>query len=98
MEEFRVHSRKWHTWINVVHEALINDSKNKYFNYSISTPLHFVVWHYPHKEKQVDYAELCERHLELYPDDALMELQLAIEYEIKKGFQQESNKASTCKN
>ena len=90
MEEFRVHSRKWHTWINVVHEALINDSKNKYFNYSISTPLHFVVWHYPHKEKQVDYAELCERHLELYPDDALMELQLAIEYEIKKDWENAS--------
>lgn len=86
MEEFRVHSRKWYKWINVVHEALINYKGTKYFPYNETTPLHFVVWHYPKKTKEVNYAELCEEHLKLYPDDALMELQLAIEYEIAQNF------------
>ena len=83
IEEFRVHSKEWSSWKNIVHEALINHKGTKYFLRETCTPLDIEVWHYPKEEnKSIFYAELCEQNLEETPDDDLMRLQLAIEYEV----------------
>lgn len=83
IEEFRVHSKEWSSWKNIVHEALINHKGTKYFLRETCTPLDIEVWHYPKEEnKSILYAELCEQNLEETPDDDLMRLQLAIEYEV----------------
>ncbi len=83
IEEFRVHSKEWSSWKNIVHEALINHQGTKYFLKETCTPLDIEVWHYPKEEnKSILYAELCEQNLKETPEDDLMRLQLAIEYEV----------------
>ena len=47
-------------------------------------PIPIEVWHYAKKDKKTNYMELCEADLEEKPDDWIMRLQLAIEYEIRK--------------
>jgi len=44
--------------------------------------MNITVWHYPQEDKKTNYAELCEADLKEFPDDYVMRLQLAIEYEI----------------
>ena len=82
MQEYRVHSKKWHRWINIVHEALVNESGDKYFYEFNCIPIDIAVYHYGDHHNQKTYAALCERELEEHPDNLLMRLQLAIEYEI----------------
>lgn len=90
--EYRFHSKEWKTWVNVVHEALIDRKGDKQFFVETCTPIDVTVWHYPHKTGNTNYMELCERQLKEYPDDWVMRLQLAIEYEIRhedqKAFEQ----------
>lgn len=81
--EYRFHSKEWARWVNIVHEALVDRKGDKQFFIETCTPLPITVWHYPHKEGQTNYMELCERQLQEYPDDWVMRLQLAIEYEIR---------------
>lgn len=85
--EFRLHSPIWDHYQNIVHEAIINKFGQKMFFMETCTPVDIVVWHYPTKTTKTDYMELCERDLEEYPDDWVMHLQLAIEYEIREEFQ-----------
>ena len=82
--EYRFHSRDWYKWVNIVHEALINQAGRKQFYIETCTELPITVWHYPNKEKQTNYMELCEIDLQEQPDDWIMHLQLAIEYEIRE--------------
>lgn len=83
IHEYRIHSKEWHTWVNIVHEAITTTSGRKQFYIETCTPMDITVWHYPTKESLTNYMELCERDLEEYPDDWIMHLQLAIEYEIR---------------
>lgn len=81
--EYRFHSKEWAKWVNVVHEALVDRKGEKQFFVETCTKIPITVWHYPHKSGNTNYMELCELQLEEYPDDWVMRLQLAIEYEIR---------------
>ena len=81
--EYRIHSDDWYKWVNIVHEAIINHAGRKQFYVETCTNIPITVWHYPKAEKERDYAALCEDTLEEEPIDYVMQLQLAIEYEIR---------------
>ena len=81
--EYRIHSKEWNKWVNIVHEALINVKGQKQFYIETCTHIDITVWHYPKENKSTEYMELCEADLKEYPDDWVMHLQLAIEYEIR---------------
>ena len=88
IKEYRIHSKQWDHWENIVHEALVNIYGQKQFYIETCSPVDIAVWHYSaHKEN--NYMELCEEDLKEYPNDWVMRLQLAIEYEIR----QENEKA-----
>ena len=89
--EYRIHSADWYMWVNIVHEALINHAGNKQFFVETSTEIPITVWHYPNKNKQTNYLELCEEDLKEYPDDWVMHLQLAIEYDIRHEYEKAYN-------
>lgn len=84
IDEFRIHSKFWDHWENIVHEALYNKCGEKHFYFDICTPIDITVWHYSQGEKTDLYIELCEKGIEEQPGDDVMRLQLAIEYEIGK--------------
>ena len=84
--EYRIHSKAWYKWINIVHEALINRTGKKTFYIDTCNPVDIEVWHLPEKNKKTNYMELCEQDLEENPDDHVMRLQLAIEYEIREKY------------
>lgn len=84
IQEYRIHSKDWYKWINIVHEALINHAGRKQFLVQTCTPVDITVWHYPKKKGQTNYMELCEQDLKENPEDWIMRLQLAIEYEIRE--------------
>ena len=81
--EYRIHSKAWMKYENIVHEALINAAGRKQFYIETCTEIPITVWHYPNKTGQTNYMELCEKDLLEYPNDWVMRLQLAIEYEIR---------------
>ena len=83
IKEYRIHSREWTHWINIVHEAICKDDGEKRFYMEACNPADIVVWHYS-KHRENNYMELCEQDLEEKPDDFIMRLQLAIEYEIRQ--------------
>ena len=87
IKEYRLHTKYWDHWENIVHEALVNKMGIKQFYMETSTPTNITVWHYPDKTKQKNYVELCEEDLKEYPDDYIMRLQLAIEYEIEENWE-----------
>jgi len=60
INEFRIHSKKWHKYINIVHEALVDENDEKKFLIDICTPISIAVWHYPKADKKTNYLELCE--------------------------------------
>jgi hypothetical protein len=74
IKEYRIHSREWTHWINIVHEAIVKDNGEKRFYMDACNPVDIAVWHYAKKGKQTNYMELCERDLEEYPDDWIMRL------------------------
>ena len=84
IKEYRIHSREWTHWINIVHEAICRDDGEKRFYMESCHQVPIAVWHYAKKDKKTNYMELCEQDLEEKPDDWIMRLQLAIEYEIRK--------------
>lgn len=81
--EYRIHSSNWYKWVNIVHEALVNYAGRKQFYIETCTEIPITVWHYPREQKITNYMELCEDDLLENPDDYVMRLQLAIEYEIR---------------
>lgn len=89
IKEYRIHSKAWNHWVNIVHEAICLESGEKHFYADDCIKVDIAVWHYP-KQKTTNYMELCEQDLKEYPDDWVMRLQLAIEYEIR----QEDEKAA----
>ena len=91
IQEFRIHSKFWDHYKNVVHEALYNKTEEKVFFIQSCTPIDIAVWHYPKKNKKTNYLELCEYDLEENPDDFVMRLQLAIECEIEGETEKASN-------
>ena len=84
--EYRIHSADWYKWVNIVHEALINHAGNKQFLVETCTKLPITVWHYPNPNKQQNYLELCEHDLLEEPNDYVMRLQLAIEYDLRNQY------------
>lgn len=86
IQEYRIHSKDWIKYENIVHEALINRAGEKQFLRINCTPINIQVWHFPDKNKKRNYAELCEANLKLNPNDGVMRLQLAIEYEILRQY------------
>ena len=89
IKEYRIHSKEWTHWINIVHEAICKDDGEKRFYMEACHPVDIAVWHYA-KHRENNYLELCEEDLKEKPDDWIMRLQLAIEYEIKKNEQKAS--------
>lgn len=87
--EYRIHSKFWYKYENLVHEGLVNKLEQKMFYIQTCTKIPIEVWHYPIKNKQTNYMELCENAVKEMPDNWMMWLQLAIEYEIR----QENDKA-----
>ena len=83
IDEYRIHSKEWPRWENIVHEALVHVSGRKQFYVETCTPIDITVWHYPTKQGQTNYMDLCEEDLKEHPDDWVMHLQLAIEYELR---------------
>ena len=83
IKEYRIHSREWTHWINIVHEAICKDDGEKRFYMEACHKVDIAVWHYS-KKRDTNYMELCEQDLEENPEDWIMRLQLAIEYEIRK--------------
>ena len=81
--EYRIHSKGWTQWVNIVHEAITTPSGRKQFYVETCTPIDITVWHYPTKNGDTNYMELCEQDLLENPNDYVMRLQLAIEYEIR---------------
>ena len=88
IKEYRLHSKEWTHWVNIVHEAICKEDGEKRFYMEACNKAPIVVWHYS-KNRENNYMELCEEDLKEYPDDWIMRLQLAIEYEIRN----ESEKA-----
>lgn len=82
IKEYRLHSKEWTHWVNIVHEAICKDDGEKRFYMEACNPVDIAVWHYS-KKRENNYMELCEEDLKEYPDDWIMRLQLAIEYEIR---------------
>ena len=89
--EYRFHSKSWQHWENVVHEALINFKGEKQFYVETCTNLPIEVFHYGAKDKKTNYMELCEEDLKENPEDWVMHLQLAIEYEIRNEQEKAAN-------
>lgn len=85
IKEYRIHSREWVHWINIVHEAITTESGDKRFFMESCNPIDIEVWHYA-KHQKTNYCELCEQDLLEYPDDWTMRLQLAIEYEVEQDY------------
>ena len=81
--EYRIHSKFWYKYDNLVHEGLVNKAGEKMFYVQNCTPINIEVWHFPKKNKQTNYMELCEDAVKEVPDNWMMWLQLAIEYEIR---------------
>lgn len=84
IKEYRIHSREWTHWENIVHECLVTDAEERRFYQDTCTEINIEVWHFPKSTKEVDYSELCEEDLKEHPENSLMELQLAIEYQIRE--------------
>lgn len=91
IQEYRIHSKDWYKWINIVHEALINHAGQKQFLIDVTTPVDIIVWHYPTKQGKTNYVELCEEDLKENPEDWVMHLQLAIEYEVREELEKAVN-------
>ena len=85
IKEFRLHSKEWTHWENIVHEAICKDNGEKRFYIESCNPVDIQVWHYA-KHQETNYAQLCEEELKECPDDFVMHLQLAIEYEILENY------------
>ena len=82
IKEYRLHNKEWTHWVNIVHEAICKEDGEKRFYMESCNKVPITVWHYS-KHKENNYLELCEEDLKEYPDDWIMRLQLAIEYEIR---------------
>ena len=83
IKEYRLHSKDWVRWVNIVHEAIVKEDGQKRFYMEACNPVDIQVWHYS-KKRENNYMELCEEDLKECPDDWIMRLQLAIEYEIRE--------------
>jgi hypothetical protein len=68
-----------------VHEAICTEAGEKRFYMESCNPVDIEVWHYA-KSRENHYAELCEEDLKEKPNDWIMRLQLAIEYELKEEY------------
>lgn len=79
--EYRIHSKNWH-YRGIVHEQLhdVNGAREFFLDECIQVPI--TVWHYPTNPNREIYVELCERGIEEQPNNWLMHLQLAAEYEV----------------
>lgn len=83
--EQRIHNSSWH-YYGIVHEQLIDyGGKREFFSDEcIMVPI--AVWHYPRDIKK-SYTQLCQRGVAEEPDNWLMHLQLALEYEIDQQYE-----------
>jgi len=72
--EFRIHTKEWDHYVNIVHENLVRRNNDKYFIYENCTKIPIIVWHYPRENKKTQYAELCEKELQEHPENVTMKL------------------------
>jgi len=87
MSEYRIHSREWTTWVNNVHELIMNRQGKIQFFVGDTTPIDITVWHFGADAettlaKSVRYVQMCEEEVAADPENILGKLQLAIEYEV----------------
>ena len=86
IQEYRIHSKEWNKYVHMVHETLENIKGDLHFAETDTTPIDIAVYHYGNT-KSKNYAKLCEDELKEHPDDAVMRLQLAIEYELLQEYE-----------
>ena len=79
--EHRIHNSSWH-YHGIVHEQLYNVAEDRIFFDDECIKVPIIVWHFPKNTNNKSYIELCERAVEEEPNNWLMHLQLAIEYEV----------------
>lgn len=83
--EGRIHNNTWH-YHGIVHEQLCNICGERLFFQDECIQVPITVWHYPTKNNKSFYIKLCQDALKEEPDNELMRLQLAIEYEVNQYF------------
>lgn len=79
--EYRIHNNLWH-YEGIVHEQLHDIGGRREFFSDECIKIPITVWHYPTNPNREVYIELCERGVEEQPDNWIMHLQLAAEYEV----------------
>lgn len=79
--EYRIHNNIWH-YEGIVHEQLhdIGGNRNFFLDECVNVPI--TVWHYPTNPNRESYIELCEKGVKEQPNNWIMHLQLAAEYEV----------------
>lgn len=85
-KEYRIHSKIWH-YKGIVHEQLYDIADSRGFSYDEVINIPITVWHYPLKPNREIYIELCERGVQEEPDNWIMHLQLAAEYEVHEQYE-----------
>lgn len=81
--EHRIHNNTWR-YHGIVHEQLYNIGGEREFFADECVNVPITVWHYPTREDKSSYIELCQRALEEEPNNWLMHMQLAAEYEVNR--------------
>ena len=85
--EHRIHNNCWH-YKGIVHEQLVNISGTRDFYDDECIYIPITVWHYPTHLNRETYIELCEQGVQEEPNNWLMHMQLAIEYEVHEKYEQ----------
>ena len=51
IKEYRLHSKDWVRWVNIVHEAIVKEDGQKRFYMEACNPVDIQVWHYSKKRE-----------------------------------------------
>ena len=92
--EYRIHNKTWH-YQGVVHEQLHDFTGKREFFADECRQIPIEVWHYPTNPNREIYIELCERGVQEQPNNWIMHLQLAAEYEVHEKWDQAINEYRT---
>lgn len=93
-KEHRIHNAGWH-YKGIVHEQLCNIAGSRDFLSDEDIEIPITVWHYPTNPNRISYIELCEQGVKEEPDNWIMHLQLAAEYEVHEQFEKAINEYKT---
>lgn len=84
-KEYRIHNNGWH-YEGIVHEQLCNIVGARSFTDDECLQIPIAVWHYPIHMNRDSYIKLCEQAIKEEPNNWIMHLQLAAEYEVHEQY------------